>query len=135
MRRNITAAMTPMKKAVQANALSIPVHGDVSTGLRVALSKATRIQILGAGANIGVRLIVDGKKMPKGQESLPGYVEGDAKKPWAHPVFGPHNSKTWVTQPSHPIVAPAIPKTVIAAERGVRAAVEQTAVQLEKGTP
>lgn len=132
LRRNLTVAMTPMKVEVQSNALSIPVNGDGrSTGLRAMLAKATRIRIATAGKNVTVGVIVDGSKMPVKQQALPQLVEGEKK--WRHPVFG--DTGTWVDQPSHAIVAPAIPKTVLAAAAGVDAALAQTALELSRGTP
>jgi len=132
MRRNITVAMTPMKKQVQANALAIPVKGPESSGLRVALAKATRISITPGGRNISVALVVDGKKMSEGQQSLPAAMEGEGR-PWRHPVFG--DDEVWVRQASHPFVAPAILPTVLAAERGINAAVDATVIQLVRGKP
>ena len=130
LRRNLTVAMTPMRQEVKANARSIPVTGTRSTGLRERLDKATRIRVLTAGKNVTVGVIVDGAKMPPDQRSLPAAVEGEGR-PWRHPV---PNTDVWVQQESHPIVAPAIPKTVVAAAAAVDAALEQTALELSRGT-
>jgi hypothetical protein len=128
-RANVTAAMQPMKADTQANARAIPAKGPRSTGLRDALAAATRIQISTAGRNARVRLIVDGKKMPTGQQALPQLMEGE--RVWRHPDFG--NRQTWVTQPSHPFVAPAVLKNLPGVDRAVDAALKETAEQLAKG--
>lgn len=132
MKKNLTVVMTPMLLEVKANAASMPAKGPKSTGLRAALVKASRIRILTAGKNVTVGVIVDGAKMPTGQASLPGAVEGDGK-PWRHPLFG--DDKNWYPQASHPMVAPAIPGTVVAAAAGIDAALEETALELLRGKP
>lgn len=138
LRRNIVAATKPIKTEVQQNARQIPVHGSRHTGLREALAKATRIRVLASRRNTGVQLIVDGKRMPaqvgkgprSGQQKLPAYMEGTARR-WRHPVFG--NGEAWVSQPSHPFVAPAVHKHLPEVQASVIAAVSETATELERG--
>lgn len=130
LRRNINSAVAPMKQEVQRNAFAIPAKGTAgSTGLRVALMRATRIQINTGTRSLGVRLIVDGKRMPAGQEALPMLMEGE--KRWRHPVYG--NREVWRDQASHPFVAPAIPKYTVAAAKGIDAALAETAAELTRG--
>lgn len=129
LRRNIVAAVDPMKKQVQSNALAIPVHGTATTGLRAAIAKATRVSIKSSSRNVLVRLMVDAKRMPAGQQSLPRLMEGERR--WRHPVYG--NTNTWVTQAAHPYFAPAIPEHLPGVAAGVEAAVDETARILAKG--
>ena len=56
------------------------------------------------GKAASVSVLVDPKKMPKGQKRLPQAMEGIPDKsgrPWRHPVYG-HSEDPWVTQESHP---------------------------------
>lgn len=131
LRRGLVAAMAPMVAEVRRNAFNIPATGDTSSGLRVSLMRATRARIATAGRNVTVGLIVDGKKMPQGQEGLPGLMEGERR--WRHPLFG--DTEHWYGQKSHPFVGPAIPSTVLRAEAGVNAAIRATQTALTKGTP
>jgi hypothetical protein len=135
MRRKLIASATPVKQAVQRNALAIPAVSGYHTGLRAALAAATRISVSPMATRVAVvRLIVDGKKMPAGQQSLPPYMEGDdgfRSLRWRHPVFGPHNSTTWSPQDSHRFVAPAVIKTVPVIERGMVAAVDEAIAELK----
>lgn len=129
LRRNITAATRPIKTDVQANARAILAKGPAHTGLREALAKATRISILASRRQTAVRLIVDGNRMPAGQQKLPAYMEGTAKK-WRHPVFGDRG--TWVNQSAHPFVKPAVAKHLPEVQASVIAAVTETAAELER---
>jgi hypothetical protein len=131
LRRNIAAAVQPMKQQVQRNAFAIPAAGSKQTGLRVAIMRATKIRISLTSRNVLVRLMVDASSMPAGQEQLPALMEGDGVK-WRHPVYG--NTETWVAQASHPYFRPAIPPHLPGVNAGVLAAVDRTAAQLSKGT-
>jgi hypothetical protein len=67
--------------------------------LRGQLAKATRMEVRTSGRMIGVRLRVDGRKMPAGQRSLPAYWEG-YKRPWRWPVYG--NRQAWAQGRARP---------------------------------
>lgn len=132
LRRNIVAAVQPMKKQVQRNAFNIPAKGPDHTGLRVRIMRAVTIKIRFTARTTLVRLWVDPAKMPDGEKKLPVYMEGEKK--WNHPVYGPHDSETWVNgQPAHPYFAPAIPAHLPGVNAGVVAAVDTTAAKLSKG--
>jgi hypothetical protein len=136
LRTNITAAMKPMQQEAQRNAFNIPVKGPKSTGLRVAIMRATKIQINTGARVVRVRLKTDGKAMPEGQQSLATLMEGSnglKSLKWRHPVYGPHDSKTWVGQSSHPYFAPAVLHNLPGVDRAVDAALKQTADDLAKG--
>jgi hypothetical protein len=130
LRRNITAAVQPMKAQVQANARDIPVHGDKSTGLRQQIAKATRVTISAGTRVVRVRLWVNPKKMPEGKGKLPALMEGDGTK-WRHPVYG-HD--VWVAQPSESYFRPAIPPHLPGVTAGVLKALDETEIELSRGT-
>lgn len=97
-RKAIRASAAPMVPAVRASIARIPAKGPGSTGLRRRLSKATRLISRTTGRWAGVRVLVDPKKMPDHEKSLPEMMEGT--KRWRHPVFG--DKARWVTQEPHP---------------------------------
>lgn len=98
LRRDIAAAMKPMKQAVQANERAIPAHGPRHTGLRDDMVKATRIRVLAGSSRAEVKLEVAPARMPAGKRKLPSYMEGRGR--WRHPVFGDRDR--WVSQSGHP---------------------------------
>lgn len=128
MRRNIVAAVKPMKTAVQSNARSIPAHGPDHTGLRAALARATQVRIRASGSSALVRLWVNPDRMPAGQRTLPALMEGERR--WRHPV---HGTDVWVDQSSHPFFAPAVTPRLIGVQRAVIAAAEETVAEIERG--
>lgn len=117
LRTRMRAAATPMKNAVQRNALAIPVHGGKSTGLRRAIAAATKIRTTVTSTAVTVRVEVDSGSMPPGQEKLPALMES---RGWTHEVFG-HQTK--VFQPGHGYFIAAVNPLMPA----MRAAVEQVA--------
>jgi hypothetical protein len=68
--------------------------------LRGNLARATRLEVRLTGKQAGVRVRTDGRRMPDGMKSLPGYAEGVRRRPWRHPVYG--NRDVWVTQQPFP---------------------------------
>lgn len=133
LRATIVAEIKPMQADLKRAASEIPVKGGGrSTGLRKALGKATKIRVLFSARSASATLEVDPKKMPAGQQSLPGYMEGTTPR-WRHPVFG-HPGVTWQNQKAHPYfyktVDPKIPGAVVAIE----AAAATTAEEIERGT-
>lgn len=98
--REIRAAARPMVPAVKSAIHQIPSkRGYTSSGLRGRMVKAVKLEARTTGRDAGVRIRVDGRKMPSGDKNLQSYMEG-VKKPWRHPVFG--NRDVWVTQPPKP---------------------------------
>jgi hypothetical protein len=96
-RRELRKAAAPLVPAVRAAIADIPTTGDRHTGLRKRLQKATRLKVKTTGREAGVSILVDPKKMPDHEKSLPQAMEG--LKRWRHPVFG-HD--VWVTQEPSP---------------------------------
>ena len=104
-RRELRAAGAPMVPAVRASIAAIPVKGTSgSTGLRRRLQRATRLMVRTSGRQAGVRVIVDPKRMPDHQKSLPQMMEG--VRPWRHPVYG--NREVWRSQESHAYFFPVV---------------------------
>jgi hypothetical protein len=101
-RAKMRAVGASMRTAVQTNALTIPVHGTASTGLRQALARATKLRTTGTPETVSVRVEVDSSAMPPGMEKLPSLMEG---RGWTHPVYG--HSVT-VFQPGHAYFKPAV---------------------------
>ncbi|HWU24076.1 MAG TPA: hypothetical protein VN088_21250 [Nocardioides sp.] len=98
-RKELRKAARPMVPAVKQAIRAIPSKRSYSAdGLRGTMSSAVKLQVKTAGKQTGVRLRVDGRKMPAHMKSLPSMVEG--KKRWRHPVFG--NKEVWVTQDARP---------------------------------
>ena len=109
-RRELRAAGAPMVPAVRASIAAIPVKGTSgSTGLRRRLQRATRLMVRTSGRQAGVRVIVDPKRMPDHQKSLPQMMEG--VRPWRHPVYprgGDRAGWTWVPQEPHAYFFPVV---------------------------
>ncbi|MYR84090.1 hypothetical protein GTY41_03805 [Streptomyces sp. SID685] len=97
--KELRAAAKPMVPAVRAAIRQIPSKRSYrADGLRGSMSRAVKLEVRMAGREAGVRIRVDGRKMPDKARSLQAYMEG-LKKPWRHPVFG-HD--VWVKQDPHP---------------------------------
>lgn len=75
--------------------------------LKDLLAKAVRLEVRTSGRQAGVRIRVDGRRMPSGLKSLPRLAEGEGHAVdsrggrWRHPVFG--DRETWVQQPTFPV--------------------------------
>ncbi|MFF9097559.1 hypothetical protein ACF1AX_31110 [Streptomyces sp. NPDC014802] len=98
--RELRAAAKPMVPAVRQAIRQIPSkQGFSSDGLRGRMSRAVKLEVRTASRDAGVRIRVDGRKMPSQQRALQSYMEG-VKRPWRHPVFG--NREVWVKQQPKP---------------------------------
>lgn len=116
MRRSLRRAALPMVPAVRASIASIPATSGFHSGLRKRLQRATWLRIRTGGKNASVRILVDPRKMPSHEKTIPQYMEGTAPGPWRHPVFGHSEDEAaslkagkghgrgwgWVTQDPHP---------------------------------
>jgi hypothetical protein len=90
--------------------------------LRSSFARATRLEVRLTGKEAGVRVRTDGRKMPDGMKSLPGYAEGVRRRPWRHPVYGDRD--TWVTQQPFPRFYQAAQPNEHQARRACEEAVE-----------
>lgn len=133
LRKRVVAAVKPMKDDARNRILAIPSKGKSKNHLRQNMARALRVKVTISQANSRVRLEVDPRKMPAGQERLPGLMEGEARAPWRHPVFG--DTKTWVTQPHHPAFYPAVQANLPKVQTEIQAALNDTAAALERGNP
>lgn len=98
--KELRAAAKPLVPITRKAIRAIPSSRSYrAAGLRGRMSKAVRIEVRPTGKQAGVRIRVDGRKMPANQGSLPAYMEG-SKKPWRHPTYG--NRTAWVTQSAKP---------------------------------
>jgi hypothetical protein len=98
--KELRAAARPMVPAVRGAIRQIPSkRGYSADGLRGRMSKAVKLEVRTTGRDAGVRIRVDGRKMPAHEKALQSYMEG-LKKPWRHPVFG--NREVWVRQDPKP---------------------------------
>lgn len=99
-RKEMRTAARPLVPAVRQAIRQIPSKRAYSAdGLRGRMSRAVKLEIKTTGNQAGVRLRVDGRKMPDKQKALQSYVEG-VKPRWRHPVYG--NREVWVQQGPNP---------------------------------
>lgn len=98
--KELRQAAKPMVPAVRKAIREIPSkRAYTAAGLRGRMSKAVKLEARTTGKDAGVRIRVDGRKMPNREKSLQSYMEG-VKRPWRHPVFG--NTEVWVRQEPKP---------------------------------
>jgi hypothetical protein len=120
LRTGLRAAITPVRDEVKAAYRASPstrsAAGRRGRSLRGVLARATRVEVRTTGKLAGVRLRVDGRKMPDQMRALPAYREGE-KRPWRHPVYGAR--ETWVTQPAWPLFDRTVERHEPEADRAV----------------
>ncbi len=66
-------------------------------GLRASIARAVHIKIADKGWKVGVRVRVDGTKLPAAQKYLPRGL--DSASGWRHPIFG---TDKWAQQYGNP---------------------------------
>lgn len=96
------------------------------SGLRATVSRAVQTKITNNGPRQGVRLRVDGTKLPDGQKKLPKYLDGQGR--WRHPVFG---KDVYVQQTGSQWWSPVIRSHVARLRGGVAGILEDIAKELE----
>jgi hypothetical protein len=99
MRGGIREAVRPALKALKG------AYGG-GRHLRPALRRASKMTVKTGGKGAGVRISVDGRRMPPGMGSLPSYREG-YRAPWRHPLFG--NMDRWYSQAPRPVFDKTVP--------------------------
>ena len=67
------------------------------SGLRASIARAVHIKIADTGWKVGVRVRVDGTKLPADQKYLPRGL--DSVKGWRHPIYG---TDRWAQQYGNP---------------------------------
>ena len=73
-------------------------------GLRETVAGAIQLKIQTSGNSVGIKIRVDGTKLPDDQRGLAKLLDG--QRPWRHPVFG--NTSVWVAQQGQPWWTPTI---------------------------
>ncbi|MFJ2719366.1 hypothetical protein [Streptomyces sp. NPDC087437] len=122
--RELRQAAKPMVPAVRKAIRQIPSKRRyTASGLRGRMSKATKLEVRTTGKDAGVRIRVDGRKMPNKEKSLQSYMEG-VKPRWRHPVFG-HD--VWVQQPSRPYFFKTVDQLGRQTRQNVNRAIDQVA--------
>jgi hypothetical protein len=122
----LKAAAQPLVPQVQAAWRSAPSKTRKSRSrrgqpdLRQLLAKSTWVQARLTGKQAGVSVRTDGRRMPSGSKSLPGYAEGVRRRPWRHPVYGDRD--TWRNQQPFPRFYDAARPDAAMARRRVNAA-------------
>jgi len=86
----------PIVPRVRNAIMAIPSKHDGT--LRRELARATTLQVRSVGKETGIKVRVDGRKMPGSKRGLPSRMEGKVR--WRHPVFG--DPDVWVGQNAHP---------------------------------
>jgi hypothetical protein len=122
LQRELGQITGPMVARVRQAWLSAPSR-SAEPKLRRALAKATWAQARFTGKQAGVNVRTDGRRMPSGMRSLPGYAEGIRRRPWRHPVYG--DRETWVTQQPFPRFYNAVQPDEAEARRAVQQAVDR----------
>ena len=96
LRKGLREAATPIAAAARAGAPSPTIAKTVTVETAFTAKKS------------GVFISAKRNKMPAGHEALPGLFESGSKGnggTFRHPVFG---TDTWVSQDTHPFLAPAL---------------------------
>lgn len=127
-RKELREAAKPMVPAVRQAIQQIPSSQPYRPeGLRGLMSKAVRLEVKTTGRQAGVRIRVDGRKMPTHMRALQAYMEGK-KHPWRHPVWG--NREVWVKQDPHPYFYKTVMPMSVRARAGVNKAADRVAQQI-----
>ncbi len=132
LRRELRVVARTMVPPIRAAIMAIPSQGQNAArgrrGLRQRMASATQVAVRTTGGSAGVKIWVNPRRMPPGQGSLPGYMEGEGR--WRHPTFG---SEPWFTQAPHPYfyrtVEPLLPRAEHAAEQ----VLDEIADAIERG--
>ncbi|RPE44167.1 hypothetical protein EDD90_7397 [Streptomyces sp. Ag109_O5-1] len=123
-RKELRAAAKPMVPAVKQAIRNIPSKQPYRPdGLRGEMVKAVKLEVKTTGRQTGVRIRVDGRKMPAKKKALQAYMEG-TKRPWRHPVFG-HD--VWVQQQPKPYFYKTVRPLSARANRNIRTAANRVA--------
>lgn len=140
--KQVRGSLRPIVPEVRAAYRAAPSQGHGSAtrarqaqpDLRGLLAKATRIEVKLAGKQAGVRVRVDGRKMPAQMRRIPKYYEGTVAR-WKHPVFGRGTPANWVAQRPHPTFFPVVERHKAQVVAAVNRARDEVARKLERGTP
>lgn len=105
----------------------IRARAGKGSGLRASISRALRLVTKTGSKSSGVRIAVDGSKLPEDQRTLPKHL--DDPKGWRHPTFG---KKPWVAQKGRPWFEVTIRKHLPAMRARILKAMDDVASKIEK---
>ena len=95
------------------------------SGLRQSIAAATKVAITAQG----IRITVDGRKLPPDQRNLPRAL--DSKKGWRHPLFG--RKDRWYAQKAQPWFWTTLIKHAPDFRKKLDEALDRLARQIDKG--
>lgn len=98
-------------------------------GLRDAIADAIYVTSRTTGDKVEARVAVDTRKLPDGQKSLPGLLDGQGRR-WRKPVFG--NREVWRPQPSDPWWTPTIKQFEADMRRAAEEALDEVAKDIRR---
>lgn len=119
--QHLQRAKDPASEKAQARARA-------RAGLRRSIAAAIKTDIRDGGRKAGVRIVVDGSKLPADQRTLPRRM--NTKKGWRHPLFG--NRERWYGQKGKPWFEPSIRRHVTRVRKTILAAMDEIAAELDK---
>lgn len=132
LRTELRKTAKPFVPVVRRAIAALPSKGENArrgrVGLRKRLQKATALRVTTGGRTAGVSIIVNGKRMPDRQGSLPAYMEG-TKPRWRHPHFG--DRERWHEQSAHPFFFKAVRPAEDRAVQAAQTVVERIAREIE----
>jgi hypothetical protein len=133
--KELRGAVAPITSDVRSMYRGLPSRGRrgrKDPPLRQLLASATRGQVRTARKDTGIRVRVDGRRMPPGMRSLPAMVEGPPEgKPWRHPVYG--NRNVWVPQRSPGRFYPTVQRHEDDFHRRASSVVNQAVAWFDRG--
>lgn len=97
-------------------------------GLRETTARAIQLKIQGSGQSVGVKIRIDGTKLPPDQRGLPKLLDG--QRPWRHPVWG--NTAVWVTQQGEPWWTPTIERAMPALRTELAKIIDDVIAELDR---
>ncbi|MFD0902330.1 hypothetical protein [Actinomadura sediminis] len=138
LRSELADVARPLVLAVRASIRSIPSRGQSARmgrrSLRSKMAAATEYKVR-TTRRPGVIVWVNPRRMPPGENNLPGYMDGQPPfHRWRHPVFDrPDKRTTWVQQRPHPYFDRATRGAGRAAERAAERVMDYIADRIEQG--
>lgn len=136
LRSELAAVARPLVRSVRASIRSIPSKGQSGElgrrSLRAKMAAAAEFKVR-TTRRPGVIVWVNPRRMPPGENNLPGYMDGQPPfQRWRHPVFArPDKRNPWVQQRAHPYFDRAIRSAPGDAERAAQRVMDYIADRIE----
>ncbi len=132
LRRDLMALGRKGAAEVRASVRATPSKGQSArrgrASLRSKVAYATESKVR-TTTRPGVIVWVNPARMPAGEQSLPGLLDGQGR--WRHPVFG--NTSVWRGQRSHPYFNSAVNPIVEQLADAGDKAIDRIANKIERG--